>query len=182
MRPRRSLISQLVLFVLLLAASAAGVEAQDRYPFRVAAFAGVGGAVDDDDGNSLGNGSFQLGFSWISDDSVLVGVRAGQIGFDEGPSGRQGSDLTYATIGGEYLFNEGYYTSGIYLGLGWYALDEDELPQFPSEDAVGLALGVTGDFRLTARFSILVELSGHYTDLDAADLLAMGHVGVAFRF
>jgi hypothetical protein len=41
---------------------------------------------------------------------------------------------------------------------------------------------VTGDFRLTDRFSIVIELSGHYTDLDAADLLAMGHAGVAFRF
>jgi hypothetical protein len=181
MQRTRSL-PQLVLFALLLAASAAGVEAQDRYPFRLTAFAGVGGAVDDDDGNSLGNGSFQLGFSWISDTDVLVGVRAGQISFDEGPSGREGSDLTYATIGGEYLFNEGYYTSGIYLGLGWYALDDDPLPQFPSEDAIGLALGVTGDFRLTDRFSIVVELSGHYTDLDAVDLLAIGHAGVAFRF
>jgi hypothetical protein len=66
--------------------------------------------------------------------------------------------------------------------LGWYALDDDELPEFPSQDAVGLALGVTGDFRLAERFSILLELSGHYTDLDDADLLAMGHVGVAFRF
>jgi hypothetical protein len=181
MRLRRSLL-QFVLFALLVAGSAGGAVAQDRYPFRVSAFAGVGGAVDDDDGNSLGNGSYQLGFSWISDTDVLVGVRAGQISFDEGPSGRLGSDLTYATIGGEYLFNEGYYTSGIYLGLGWYALDDDELPEFPSQDAVGLALGVTGDFRLAERFSILLELSGHYTDLDDADLLAMGHVGVAFRF
>ena len=180
MRRTRS-FPQLVLFVLLLAATAVAAEAQEKYPFRVAAFAGVGGAVDDDD-SSLGNGSFQASFSWVSDDSVLVGVRAGQISFDEGPSGRVGSDLTYATIGGEYLFNEGYYTSGIYLGLGWYQLDDDPLPQFPSEDAVGLALGVTGDFRLTDRFSIVVELSGHYTDLDAADLLAMGHAGVAFRF
>jgi hypothetical protein len=179
MRRTRSL-PHFVLFALLLAAPVAAAESSDKYPFRVSAFAGVGGAVDDDDGNSLGNGSFQLGFSWVSDVDVLVGVRAGQIGFDEGPSGREGSDLTYATIGGEYLFNEGYYTSGIYLGLGWYALDED--PQFESEDAVGLALGVTGDFRLTDRFSIVIELSGHYTDLDAADLLAMGHAGVAFRF
>jgi hypothetical protein len=172
----------MVLGALLLGASAAGAQSRENYPFRVSAFAGVGGAVDDDDGNSLGNGSFQLGFSWISDTDVLVGARAGQISFDEGPSGRQGSDLTYVNIGGEYLFDEGYYTSGIYLGLGWYALDDDPLPQFPSEDAVGLALGVTGDFRLTNRFSILIELSGHYTDLDAVDLLAMGHAGVAFRF
>lgn len=181
MRRRRTLL-QILSLALLLAASAAAVDAQEKYPFRVSGFAGVGGSVDDDDGNSLGNGSYQLGFSWISDTDVLVGVRAGEISFDEGPSGRLGSDLTYVTIGGEYLFNEGYYTSGIYLGLGWYALDDDELPEFRSQDAVGLALGVTGDFRLTERFSILLELSGHYTDLDDADLLAMGHVGVAFRF
>ena len=80
------------------------------------------------------------------------------------PGGRLNADLTYATVGGEYLFNEGYYTSGVYLGLGWYGLDGGELAESDSEGSIGLALGLTGDFAITKRFSILVELSGHYTE------------------
>ena len=178
---RRRLSLHLALTTLLLIAIAGAAEAQDRYPFRATVFYGIGGA-DSDGGGSWGNGTYQLGFSWVSDHDILVGVRYGELAFDEGPGGREGSDMTYATIGGEYLFNEGYYTSGIYIGLGWYGLEDDELPEFPSEDALGIALGVTGDFKMTKRFSILVELSGHYTDLDSADLLAMGHVGVGYRF
>ena len=183
MRRRRSGL-HFALFVLLLAGAAGAAGAQpEKYPFRVSAFYGLGGAIDSDEGgSSFDNSSYQLGFSWISEAYIQVGIRYGELSFDEGPGGRLGSDLTYATIGGEYLFNEGYYTSGIYAGLGWYGLEDDELPEFGSDDAIGLALGVTGDFRLTDRFSIVVELSGHYTDLDDVDLLAMGHAGVAFRF
>jgi hypothetical protein len=179
---RRRFFLRLSIFALVLVAAVSAAGAQDRYPFRASAFLGLGGADSDEGGSSFDNDTFQLGFSWKSDDDILVGVRVGELSFDEGPGGRLGSDLTYATIGGEYLFNEGYYVSGVYLGLGWYGLDEDALPQFDSDDAVGLALGLTGDFRMTDRFSILIELSGHYTDLDDADLLGMGHVGVAFRF
>jgi hypothetical protein len=186
MRRRRSQL-QLAFGVLLLALSLAGAaQAEEKYPYRASAFIGLGGPISSggDDSSSLDNGSYQLGFSWISDTDILVGVRYGQIDFgdDEGIGGRSGSDLTYATIGGEYLFNEGYYISGVYLGLGWYDVGEDDLGSIESDSAIGLALGLTGDFRLTQRFSILVELSGHYTDLDDADLLAMGHAGVAFRF
>jgi hypothetical protein len=185
MRRRRSQVHRVLLAAVLVMSVAGAAPAEEKYPYRVSAFYGLGGSLDggDDDSSSLDNGTFQLGFSWISDTDILVGVRYGEIGFDdEGIGGRVGSDLRYATIGGEYLFNEGYYTSGVYLGLGWYDVDEDDLGELPSDSAIGLALGLTGDFRLTQRFSILIELSGHYTDLDDADLLAMGHAGVAYRF
>ena len=187
MRRRRTQI-QLAFCNALLAASLAGAaHAQDeKYPYRVSALVGLGGPISSGDGDSssLDNGTYQLGFAWISDTDILVGVRYGQIDFgdEEGIGGRSGSDLSYATIGGEYLFNEGYYVSGVYLGLGWYDVGEDDRGEIGSDSAIGLGLGLTGDFRLTPRFSILVELSGHYTDLDDADLLAMGHAGVAYRF
>ena len=180
MRRRRPTLH--LAFIILSSIAAAGAaEAQDKYPFRATAFYGIGGA-DSDDGGSWDNSSYQLGFSWASEYDILVGIRYGELAFDEGPGGRLGSDLTYATIGGEYLFNEGYYTSGVYFGLGYYGLDDDELPEFPSENSIGLSLGLTGDFPIAKRFSIVVELSGHYTELDDVDLLAMGHVGVAFHF
>ena len=179
---RRRLSLHLALLTLLLAAIAGAAQAQEEHPFRASVFYGLGGA-DSDAGSSWDNGTYQLGFSWVSDYNILVGLRAGEVGFDEeAPGGRLGADLTYATVGGEYLFNEGYYTSGVYLGLGWYGLDDGELAESDSEGSIGLALGLTGDFGITRRFSILVELSGHYTELEDVDLLAMGHVGVAFRF
>jgi opacity protein-like surface antigen len=178
MRRRQSVLRQ-VLWLVVLATAASTAQAAEKYPFRVSALYGVGGAVDN--GGSFSNGTYQLGFSWLSNEDIMVGVRVGQLLFDQGPDERQGSDLTYATIGGEYRFNEGYYTSGIYIGLGWYGL-EAEAPDFPSDNAIGLVVGLTGDFKLNHRFSILVELSGHYTDLDDADLLGMGHVGVGYRF
>jgi hypothetical protein len=178
---RRRLLLHLALITLLLAAIAGAAQAQEEHPFRASLFYGLGGA-DSDDGSSWDNGTYQLGFSFVSDYDILVGLRLGQLGFDEGPGGRQNADLTFATVGGEYLFNEGYYTSGVYLGLGWYGLDGGDLAGTDSEGSIGLALGLTGDFAMTKRFSILVELSGHYTELEDVDLLAMGHVGVAFRF
>ena len=123
---------------MFLAWLAGAVQAQDKYPFRASGYLGLGGAVNDDQGGSFSNGSYQLGFSWESDYDILVGVRVGQVAFDDGPSGRAGSDLTYATIGGEYLFNEGYYTSGIYFALGYYGLDDDELPE-PAQNRPDLA-------------------------------------------
>ncbi|HVR29038.1 MAG TPA: outer membrane beta-barrel protein, partial [Thermoanaerobaculia bacterium] len=187
MRRRRSLLRHALFAALVAAALASAAEAQrahDVYPFRVSLFGGVGGAYDAEPSGDLDHSSYQLGFSWISDYDLQVGLRYGQVAWDddEALGGRTGSDLTYLTAGGEYLFNEGYYRSGIYLGLGWYRLDEDVAAEISSDSALGLALGITGDFRLTDRFSILIELSGHYTDLDDADILAMGHAGIAFRF
>lgn len=174
----------LFLAVCLAGAAHGQGRGEERYPFRFSAFYGLGGPIDDPGAGAFDQESYQLGFSWITDWDVLVGVRYGELDFgeDEGVGGRSGSDLTYATIGGEYLFDEGYYTSGVYLGVGWYDLGEDPIAEIPSDSAIGLALGLTGDFRVTRRLSILIELSGHYTDLDDADLLAMGHAGLAFRF
>ena len=184
MRRRRTRLHPALFVGLVLAAVASTADAQESYPFRASLFLGLGGAYDAEPSSDLDHSSYQLGFSWISDYEVQVGVRYGEVAWDadEALGGRTGSDLTYLTAGGEYLFNEGYYTSGVYLGLGWYRLDEDAAAEIPSDSAIGLALGITGDFRLTDRFSILIELSGHYTDLDDADILAMGHAGVAFHF
>ena len=186
MRRRRFELQGVLLAALLpaCAALAGPAAAEESYPFRASLFIGLGGAFDAEPSSDLDHSSFQLGFSWESDYDVLVGLRYGEIGWDgdAGLGARVGPDLAYLTAAGEYLFHEGYYTSGVYLGLGWYQLDEDAAAEIPSDSAIGLVLGVTGDFRITDRFSILVELSGHYTDLDDADLLAMGHAGIAYRF
>jgi hypothetical protein len=174
----------MALAVLLALSFAAAAQAQEEYSFRGALYLGLGGAFDVEPEDDFDHSSFQLGFSWWSDDDILVGARYGELGYDddEGLGARRGSDLRYLTVAGEYLFNEGYYVSGVYIGLGWYDLAEDAAVGAPSDSAIGVAIGLTGDFQVTRRFSVLLELSGHYTDLEDADLLAMGHVGVGYRF
>jgi hypothetical protein len=173
-----------LLVTLLLAAIAGPASAQDDHPFRASLFLGIGGAYDVEPDDDLDHTGYQLGFSWESDWEIMVGVRYGELAWDDDEQlgARTGSDLSYLTIAGEYLFNEGYYQSGLYLGLGWYQLDEDAVAEISSDSAIGLALGLTGDFGLTRRFSILVDVSGHYTDLDDVDILLMGHAGVGYRF
>jgi len=181
---RRRRFQDSALLAGLLAAVLAGPVAAQEHLFRAALFTGLGGAFDAEPSDDLDHSSYQLGFSWTIEPDVLVGVRYGELGWDadEALGPRLGSDLQYLTAAGEYLFNEGYYRSGLYFGLGWYQLEEDAVAEISSDSAIGLVLGLTGDFRLTDRFSILVELSGHYTDLEDADILGMGHAGIAFHF
>jgi hypothetical protein len=84
---------------------------------------------------------------------------------------------------GEYRFTESFYESGLYIGLGLYSLDGLSLigGSF-TEESVGLVLGISGEFVLTDRVGFLLEVSGHATNLDTVDTLAMAHAGVAIHF
>ena len=46
----------------------------------------------------------------------------------------------------------------------------------------GLALGVTGEFELTKKFGLMLEVTSHITDLETEELFITGHVGVAIHF
>ena len=64
-----------------------------------------------------------------------------------------------ASIAGEYRFRQPSYDFGIYLGLGGYELAGDDFFEGEVDDrGLGLALGFTGDFDLTRRLSVVVEL------------------------
>lgn len=163
----------------------APAQAQELYNYTVSAMVGLGGAPDSDTDDSLGNGTYQLGLSLVAEPRTHLGLRLGRLTFDEDDlqGGLFDSELTYATLAGEYRFREAYYDSGIYFGLGGYQLDgTDVLGNSADDTAVGVVLGLTGEFEINRRFGVLVELSGHYTDLDAIDLLVLGHVGVAVHF
>ena len=184
-RPARRRIFLVILAWLVCSLTALPGHAQELYNYTVSVLGGLGGAPGSDTDDDLGNGSFQVNFSAVLEPSTHLGLRLGRLGFDgDVPQGGLfDSELTYATVAGEYRYREAYYDSGIYFGLGGYRLDgTDFLGRDDDDTAVGAVLGVTGEFEISRRFAVLVELSGHYTDLDAFDLLVMGHAGLSIHF
>lgn len=172
-------------FVLGVVAFAPAASAQDYHTFTVFGGAGFGGSLDADPGDGIDHTSWQVGAAMVTEPRTMVGVRIGQIGFggDEPLESLFDADLTYLTLGGEYKFDQTYYEAGMYLAVGGYQLEGTEAGGADRDDtSFGLALGVTGEFPITRRFGVLVEFSGHYTDLDAAQFFAMGHAGVAVHF
>jgi len=171
-----------LLAALLLLPGAA--RAQELYTFTAGLLGGIGGSFDADPGDDLGNTGFQLNLTMVTEPRTQVGVRLGQLALDS--EDRFGSlsdaELSYVTVAGEYRFPQSYYESGLYLGLGGYRLEGNRGSEDESDTSVGLTLGVTGEFKVTRWLGVLIELSGHYADLDEAQFFGMGHGGVAIHF
>ncbi len=177
----------LVPIVLLLAAGLPrGMSAQD-YTWTVSLLGGVGGSLDEGGSADLGG---QVGAALQTERLHNVWVRAGHLGFDTGSDARSLDDgeVTYVDFGGEYQFHEGYYESGLFLGLGAYQLEGTELGiggvpvDVLDETVIGLVLGASGEFKFSPSFAFLVELSGHVLDSDAAGVLGTGLAGFALHF
>jgi hypothetical protein len=173
----------LLVVAALAAPGAAG--AQETYTFTVGAFGGLGGSLDADPGDELDNTGFQLDLGMVIQPANHLVLRLGSLDLDSAERFEDltAAELTYATIGGEYRYRHSYYDSGIYLALGGYRLEGDDAAgRAEDETAIGLALGVTGEFPITRWLGFQVELSGHYADFDRASLFAMGHAGVVVHF
>lgn len=168
----------------LLLAPASPARAIEDYNFTVGLLAGVGSALDADD-NDTDNSSFQLDFGFVTDIRTHVVARLGRIDFgSDRLDSLTNADLTYLTVAGEYRFSEGYFESGLFLGLGVYELSGDRLDGSgdDSETSLGVTAGVTGEFEITRRLSFVLELAGHLVDLETSDAFATGHAGLAFHF
>ena len=183
-RYQRALGGIALLAGLLLLPGAARAQ-QELYTFTAAALGGIGGSLDAEPGDDLGNTGYQLNLSVITDERTQVGVRLGQLGLDgeEFFGTLSDADLTYLTLGGDYRFSETWYDSGVYFALGGYRLEGTAPDGSESrEDSLGLAVGVTGEFKVNRWLGVLLELSGHYVDFDEQQLFAMGHGGLAVHF
>jgi len=185
-RQRRHLIGLTGLIVLLGLSLVPGVTcAQELHTYSVGILGGLGGSFDATPGGSYSNPSYQLNLSMITDTRTLVGLRIGRINLtqDQLFGSLHDAGLTYATIGGEYRFQESYYESGIYLGLGAYRLNgTNALGRSDDQTSVGINAGVTGEIPLNNRFGILLELSGHYVNLREAKIYGIAHGGLTFHF
>ena len=167
---------------LLLSATAA--VAQTSYDFSASALVGVGGGLDEDD-VGFGSGTFQLGVAMATESDILLGLRLGQMSFDS--EDRVGDlsefSLTYASVVGEYVFAESYYTSGIFFGLGAYELDAtNDLGGDGSDSSIGLTLGLTGEWDITRTWGVRVEIAGHVLPSTEISTVASALVGATYRF
>lgn len=180
-RPRRARpwaprpVALLLLTVFLLLVGASSAAAQERYSYTVSLSPTIGGSLSE----GTDNQGVQASFTWRTQPRTAVSVRLGSIDLSGDRVGSQASPtFKYATIAGEYRFQELYYQSGVFFGLGLYQLGNG----VESEEGPGLTVGVNGDFPINKRLSIMVELSGHYADIDAASTYASASVGVAYQF
>ena len=167
----------------LLAPGAA--TASVPYTFTVLLQASFGGPLEQSGESDAGidNSGFQFGFSVVSKGDIQIGGRLGSLDFDESLGGLSDASLDYVNIGGEYRFHEGFYDSGFYFGLGNYEVEgRDALGNVVSESSIGLAAGVTGEFEIAKRLGLMLELTGHVTDLETSELFLTAHVGVAIHF
>jgi hypothetical protein len=166
----------------------AAAAAEDLYDWTVGLMGGVGGSADVKPGSrDFSNGSYQLEGLLLTEPRTLVGIRVGHLslgGKDTLFGSRLGADLSYATIAGQYLYEETYYDSGIFLGAGAYRLGGKDAVTgaSASKTAIGGVFGVTGEFRAARRFGLVIELSAHYIDVRQSHIFAMAHGGLAVHF
>ena len=160
-------------------------SAQELYNYTVGALGGIGGSLDAEPGDDLGNTGFQLNLTMITDPRTHVGFRIGKLGLDNDEffGSLRDAELTYATIAGEYRFRQSYYESGFYLGLGGYRLEGIAADDEDTRDtSFGVAIGVTGEFKINRWCGVLIELSGHWADFEEAQVFGMAHGGLAVHF
>jgi hypothetical protein len=185
---RHCLLAGSLVLVGLLVAPAAGFG-QD-YNYNINLLLGLGGSLDEDDDAGFGNFDFQLGAAVYVEASTQVAVRLGRM--DWGDNDLVGDlaapHLTYVTVAGEYRDRRGFFSgalfdSALFAGLGAYNLDGTGLDgEDEDQTAIGLTVGASGDFDVSKRFAIRLELSGHYAGLDHAKIFVMLNFGLAYRF
>lgn len=183
-RHRTSVLCLLAVFAAVLAAPGVA-SAQQLYSFSLSALGGLGGSLDANSGDGLGNGSFQISASMVTEPRTVVGVRYGQIGFgtDEPLEDLRNADLSYLTLAGEYKFDQSFYEAGMFVGLGAYELEGiDPAGRSRDDTALGIAIGATGEFPITRRFGVVLEFTGHVTDLDTAQFFGTAHGGLVVHF
>ena len=75
--------------------------------------------------------------------------------------------IEYGTLGVSYLFWEGFYTSGVFAGVGVYGVRPDSVPPDIAEHAdehetvFGWHAGLDGEFRLYHHLSLVLRLTYH---------------------
>lgn len=177
-------LPKLALLACLLVAFPAAGRAQELYTYSLGLLGTMGGSPDAEPGSSLTNTGYQVNALLVTEPRTLVGIRAGKLALDEDIlfNDLTDAELTYATIGGEYRAKQTYFESGMFFGVGGYRVEGNALTGAEKDTSWGVNVGVTSEFFITRRIGVLLELSGHYADLDDVQFFVMGHGGVVLHF
>ncbi|MEM8997490.1 MAG: hypothetical protein AAGF23_22080, partial [Acidobacteriota bacterium] len=177
--PRRSALRPAIFVTVALAWLVALPASAQTSAFSLGLLGGVGGSPDSDSYTEV---SFQLVASWEWRLRTHAQLRVGQLDLDldlddSFGDAQVGADLTWIGLSTEYRYNADFYDSGYIIGVGYYSLETDGafLPGggfvgATDEDSIGIHIGTSGHFRLGTRWSIPVEIMGHWADFDAAQI------------
>lgn len=158
---------------------------------------GAGGMIVNDIGHETALSSFARAggyafFEGVVDDSdVVLQARGSYFGLrgskDENDVRGPELDVGALTLSVGYLVKQGWFTGGLYAGIGGYAVrPEDAVEGQPVLDRKQTVFGFNGAavgiFRLARRWDARVELSGHFikSQVDHKPVMLTG--GVAYRF
>lgn len=170
---------------LLLCAPAAANESKN---FTLGLAGMIGGPFDvDGEDPGFSQTGVSARFSWRTQPRTMISLRAAQVDMSGEILGTLfDPELTYFTVGGDYSFQEPYYVSSFYIGLGYYQLDGQRVGvgglADDDEGSIGVTLGTTADFSVTETVSIFADLSLHYADLEPMQFFGFLHVGIAYHF
>lgn len=164
---------------------AAALPAQERSLFSVALSGGLAGPLGEDADAGFGQAAVQLAVAAQTDDRTWTSLRWGRVELDEDerPGAVSAASLDYLTLAGELRIRQPAYEFGFFTGLGLYRLEgETALGASSRDEALGVALGLTGDFDLTPRLSVVGEIDFHYAFLDDVKLYGAAMAGIAVHF
>jgi hypothetical protein len=96
--------------------------------------------------------------------------------------------VNYLTADVSYLYAEGFYTGGVFGGIGGYQYKPEAMqPDFaayqdPDAKYFGFNFGVDGDFRVLANLSIVLRLTYHYITAHPTRQFFNADAGFVARF
>jgi hypothetical protein len=96
--------------------------------------------------------------------------------------------VNYITVDASYLYAEGFYTGGIFGGLGGYQYNPEAMPpgfeqfQDPNQKYFGFNFGVDGEFRVSKHAGIVLRLTYHYLFADPRRQFFNADAGLVARF
>ena len=97
-------------------------------------------------------------------------------------------NIRYGIVSVDYLFWEGFFTSGLFGGIGWYGIRPDAVPpgldQYADQDenVFGFHFGVDGEFQLTKQLGLVLRLTYHNISAHPHRQFVNADGGAVFRF
>ena len=195
-----SVVRRAVWACAVAAGLAAGAEAQS---FGIGGAAGI---INDIDPYSEGFQGFKWGeangwFEYRMERHTLLRLTYGSMWTQQSasqsvvttPDGpvalpRLDENIRYGIVSVDYLFWEGFFTSGLFGGIGWYGIRPDAVPPDyegyadENENVFGWHAGVDGDFEVTRRISLVLRFTYHNIAAHPHRQFIAADGGAVFRF